>query len=677
MTLNAAEIGMFAVLLFLAVAVFAKDFYRLFAVMCLGRWENRFDHLWARLRGMVLYAFGQRRVLDEKFGVNHFLIFWGFMVLLLVNAQFLAAGLFPDFSLKFLGPVLYPALLVAADIMSLLVLAAAIVAAARRIAFRPAHVAPTLDAFVILSLIGVLMIAYFGLNACELGARTVEGAGWMPISSWLSGLVAGFSAEKLHLAARLFWWAHALALLFFLTYLPRGKHLHILAAIPNCFFRSLEFVRTVPRMVFQKGHRFGVSKVFQFTWKDLLDFYSCTECGRCQACCPAHNTGKALNPKEVVHVGKLNLLANGPQVLVGRTDTLASASDDAPTAWPLIGTGGPSVSPDAIWACTTCGACMNACPVFIEHVPKLIGMRRHLVMEKAAFPAELTNLFENTEQRFNPWGIAPAERVKWAHEHQVRVMADDAKVDYLFFVGCSGAFDSRSRQTALALAKIFNQAGLSWGILGNREKCCGDPLRRLGNEYVFDMLARENVQLFKRHAIRQVITFCPHCFSTLKHDYAQFGADFEVVHHTQLIADLLRQGRLRLSGRAQERIVFHDSCYLGRYNGVLDEPREVLAAATGQRPLEAPRCRQNSFCCGAGGGRMWMDEDVGQATYLARTREVLALEPATIAVACPYCMTMFEDGLRDENATGKVKVRDVAEIVVEAMRPSGPTAGSA
>jgi Fe-S oxidoreductase len=460
-------------------------------------------------------------------------------------------------------------------------------------------------------------------------------------------------------------------LLFFLTYLPRGKHLHIIAAIPNCFFRSLECVRTVPRMVFMKGRTFGVSKVFQYSWKDLLDFYACTECGRCQACCPAHATGKALNPKQVIHVGKLNLLGNGPQILAGRFDSLASARDDAPTAWPLIGGVGPSVSRDAIWACTTCGACMQACPVFIEHVPKLIALRRHLVMEQAEFPAELTNLFENAEQRFNPWGIFPSERVKWAQESEVRVLADDTKVDYLFFVGCAGALDSRSRQTSLALAEIFNRGGLSWGILGAREKCCGDPLRRLGNEYVFEQLARENVQLFQRHGIRQVITFCPHCFSTLKNDYAQFGADFEVVHHTQVLADLIRQGRLRFFGRAEGRIVFHDSCYLGRYNGVFDEPREVLAAATGgQPPLEMPRSRQHSFCCGAGGGRMWMDEDIGQAIYLARTREALALDPSVISVACPYCMTMFEDGLRDENVAARVQVKDVAEIVAESLRPS-------
>jgi Fe-S oxidoreductase len=312
---------------------------------------------------------------------------------------------------------------------------------------------------------------------------------------------------------------------------------------------------------------------------------------------------------------------------------------------------------------------MQVCPVYIEHVPKLIGLRRHLVMENAEFPPELIKLFENTEQRFNPWGIAPGERAKWTYDQEVKILADDVTVEYLFFVGCAGAFDSRSRQTAIALAKIFNAAGLSWGILGTREKCCGDSLRRLGNEYVFDQLARDNVALFKKHGIRKVITFCPHCFNTLKNDYRQFGADFEVQHHTQFVAELLRLGRIRLHTPTDERIVFHDSCYLGRYNGVYREPRELVTAASGGRPpLEMPRCQEGSFCCGAGGGRMWMDEDVGKPVYLERTQEALRQNPSTICVACPYCMTMFEDGLRDEQPATPVRVQDVAELVAQAMR---------
>lgn len=667
--MSVAEIGMFFVLAVLAVALFGRSVFRLFAMMCLGRWENRFDRIGVRFRNMVTDAFGQRRVVREAFGVNHVFIFWGFLTLLAANGEFFIAGIFPGFSLRFLGPVLYPLLALAIDLFSLAVLAAVIAATIRRTLFRPAHIDPTVDAFVILSLIGALMIAYFGINACEMAHETPDYAAWRPISYALSGLTASLSPEFAFVLGRIFWWCHALALLFFLGYLPYSKHLHILSAIPNCFFRSLEFVKTVPRMTFAKGQRFGVSKVYQYSWKDLLDFYACTECGRCQAVCPAHATGKALNPKQVIHAGKLNLLGNGPEALVGRADTLASAPDDAPAPNPLIGQTDASVSTDSIWACTSCGACMQACPVYIEHVPKLIALRRHLVMERSEFPPELMNLFENTEQRSNPWGIAPGERAKWAQDREIRILSEDAKVDYLFYVGCSGAFDSRNRQTSLALAKLFNAAGLSWGILGTAEKCCGDSLRRLGNEYVFDQLARENVKSLKKHAFRAIVTACPHCYNTLKNDYKQFGADFEVLHYTELLSDLLRQGRLKVHGHAMDPMVYHDSCYLGRYNGLYQPPRDLLTlAAGGVPPTEITNHHERSVCCGAGAGRMWMDEDVGMAMYLRRTREALEKKPSTICVACPYCMTMLEDGLRDEGLMHAVKVRDVAEVLADAVK---------
>ncbi len=511
------------------------------------------------------------------------------------------------------------------------------------------------------------MVAYFGLHACEIALGDDAMAPWMPLSHALSGLFATIPAETIHLLARIFWWIHALVLLFFLNYLPYSKHLHILTAIPNCFFRSFSFVTTVPRMVFKKGGSFGISKVVQFTWKDLFDFLSCTECGRCQAACPAHNTEKPLNPRKVIHQGKLNLLANGKIILSSRpADTLASAPEDTPLATPLINGREESVSRDAIWACTTCGACMVKCPVFIEHVPKLIGMRRHLVMEKAEFPEELITFFENSEQRSNPWGIAPTDRAKWTQDLEVPLITEGKSVEYLFYVGCAGAFDSRNRQVTVAVTTILNAAGLSWGILGTEEKCCGDSLRRLGNEYVFDQMARDNIAIFKKYQVKKIITYCPHCFSTLKNDYAQFGADLEVIHHTQLIADLLKHKRISLKGRVQGNTVLHDSCYLGRYNNIYREPREILKAALGTALREMKRHGEESFCCGAGG--MWMEELIGKRIYLERTQEALKTNPSSIAVACPYCMTMFEDGVKDEKAQDRVKVKDIAEIVVEAMK---------
>jgi len=667
--LSRIEVYVFVVLFIFAVAFFLRNVYRLFALMCLGRYENRFDHLWKRFQNMIVYAFGQLRVISVRFGINHFFIFWGFMLLLMVNLQFLVAGLFPRFSFEFLGRPLYGIILLLADIMSIVVIAAVIIAALRRLFFRPPYIEATFDAFIILALIGTLMVAYFGLHGSEIRQGAEAMVSWMPISKAISHLYGSLATPALHIFSRTFWWIHALVLLFFLNYLPYGKHLHILTAIPNCFFRSFSFVNTMPRMTFKKGLSFGVSKVVQFSWKDILDFYACTECGRCQAACPAHNTQKPLNPKQIILAGKHNMLRSGAEILAARpADTLAPAPADAAMAVPLINHHEESVTTDALWACTTCGACMERCPVFIEQMVKILWMRRHLVMEKSAFPEELIAFFENIEQRFNPWGFAPTERAKWAHDLNVQVLGDGAKVDYLFFVGCAGSFDSRNRHVAASMTKILNAAGLSWGILGNEEKCCGDSLRRLGNEYVFDRLARENVQLFKKYGIKKIITYCPHCFSTLKNDYKQYGADLEVVHHSQLISELIATGKLKLRKEFEGRTVFHDSCYLGRYNNIYDRPREIIKATHGGRaPLEMDRNKNQSFCCGAGGGRMWMEENIGKRISLERTQEALKKNPSTIAVSCPYCMTMFEDGIKDEKMQEKVKIKDLAEIVAATL----------
>jgi Fe-S oxidoreductase len=442
-----------------------------------------------------------------------------------------------------------------------------------------------------------------------------------------------------------------------MCYLPNSKHMHILTAIPNCFFRRLEKPNTQPREEFVAGSTFGVDQADRFTWKDLLDSMACTECGRCQKVCPATTTGKPLNPRAVVHDIKVNLLENGTLLKKGATP-----------AKPLIGQGGEgSVTEEAVWGCTTCGACMEACPVFIEQMPKIVKMRRHLVENEARFPEELLNLFENMEGRSNPWGIAPSERTKWCAQMEVKPF-DKNTTEYLLFVGCAGSFDSRSKHVSVALAQLLDKAGVSWGILGKDEKCCGDSLRRLGNEYVFDRMAKENVRVFSERGVKKVITQCPHCFTTLKNDYKQYGLDLEVVHHTEFLRNLVQDGYLKLNGTSSElgATVFHDSCYLGRHNDVYDAPREVIERATGAVPAEMGRNRASAFCCGAGGGRMWMEEHIGERINLNRVKEALEEKPDTICVSCPYCLTMFEDGLKDLKSDS-VKVRDVAEVLAEAV----------
>ncbi len=658
--------AIFAPLLIASLAVFAWGCWKRLSLISLGQPEDRFDNTGTRFKEMLLYAFGQKRVVAKPFGFNHFVIFWSFLILMVANTEFILNGLFPHaIKLIKLPFELYVPLAFMIDIASLLALTAVVIATVRRLFSPPYPEARTPEAFFILGLIATLMLASFTLNASELGDFIVKSGAdqasflaaarrVMPISSLLAGLLPPLHLETIHAAA---WWAHAFALLAFMCYLPNSKHMHILTAIPNCFFHRLEKPNTQPREEFTVGSTFGVGQVDDYSWKDLLDSFSCTECGRCQNVCPASITGKPLNPRAVIHDIKVNLLQNGAELKKGATPHT-----------PLVGENGEgSVSEESIWGCTTCGACMEACPVFIEQMPKIVQMRRHLVESEARFPEELLNLFENMEGRSNPWGIAPSERAKWCSQLDIKPFDKDT-TEYLFYVGCAGSFDSRNKHVSVAMSQLLDKAGVSWGIFGKDEKCCGDSVRRLGNEYVFDAMARENVALFTERGVKKVITQCPHCFTTLKNDYRQYGLELEVIHHSELLRNLVQDGRLVLDKTTQEMgtTVFHDSCYLGRHNDVYDAPRDVIKAATGAEPAEAERNRNNAFCCGAGGGRMWMEEHVGERINLTRVNEVLEQKPDTICVACPYCMTMFEDGLKDVKADA-VKVRDVAEVMAEAI----------
>jgi Fe-S oxidoreductase len=655
---------LFAIIVFASIILFLWSCYKRCCLVTLGRPENRFNNLTARLWEMFLYAFAQKRVVSRPFGVNHFVLFWSFMILLIANTEFLINGMFPSISFALLPSPIYHGLLFVFDIVSIAVLGCVGLAFARRFFFAPPYMetpyvkAKGFDALLILSFVAMLMLAFFGVHGTEIAAGEKDMAAFMPISSMVSNLFAGYSPSTISTISQFSWWIHAIVLLGFLNYLPHSKHMHILTAIPNCFFKNLEKTNTQPREKFKKGRKFGASEVRDLTWKDLFDGFSCTECGRCQDVCPAFNTKKPLNPRQIIHDIKINLIENGRLFQKNEEPRL-----------PLIGNEGEgSNSEDSLWSCTTCGACMEVCPVFIEHMPKIIKMRRHLVEMEAKFPEELLNFFENIEQRSNPWGIAPTERGKWAANLDVKEF-NASETEYLLYVGCAGAFDSRNKQVAASLATILNNAGVSWGMLGKDEKCCGDSLRRLGNEFIFEKMANANVALFKERGIRKIITLCPHCFSTLKNDYLQYGLDIQVIHHSEFIEGLIGSGKLKIRQPISNlgKIVLHDSCYLGRHNEVYEAPRKVLQATTGSVPAEMERNRNNAFCCGAGGGRMWMEEHLGTRINLTRVKEALGQGPDTICVSCPYCLTMFEDGIKDENAE-KVHVKDIAEVVVECLK---------
>ena len=655
---------LYIALLTVSVLTFAVSCVERLELIAFGTAENRTDRPMARFLRMLSYAFAQKRVVQRPFGINHSLLFWGFLLLCLANAEFLLDGLFPDFTRHMLPGFLYQDLAVIFDIVSLLTLVCVVLAFYRRLFFAPTYLGNeytsphSWEALLILGMIASLMIAFFLLHGAQAALGMHDAV--RPVSTLIGKRLSFLSAASLETLALVSWWVHAIVLLVFLNLLPRSKHMHILTAIPNTYFSNLEKPSILPREEFTNGKRFGVGSVQQFSWKDLLDSLTCTECGRCQDLCPAYNTGKPLNPRRIVHDIKVNLIANGPGLKEG-------GAIDLPLVDTIQSEGTCCI--EALWDCTTCGSCVSVCPVLIEQMPKIVKLRRQLVQEKAEFPAELLRLFENMEQRSNPWGIAPSERAKWSAQLGERAF-EAGTTEILFFVGCAGSFDNRAKHISVALATILDQAGVSWGTLGKEELCCGDSLRRLGNEYVFDKMAKENVELFQAKGVKKIVTACPHCFTTLKNDYRQYGLEIEVLHHSELIDQLLVEGKLKLPQVDQGKLLFHDSCYLGRHNDTYQAPRQVLKSATGAAPAEFERSQEKAFCCGAGGGRMWLEETTGERINRTRVKEALVKKPDTICVSCPYCMTMMEDGLKDEGSD-MTQVKDIAEIVAESLRSAG------
>jgi Fe-S oxidoreductase len=638
--------AIFLPVLALSIGFFVFSVIKKFSLVRLGKPEVRTDRFGERMATMFSNAIGQKRVVSGKFGINHAMLFWSFLVLVLLNAEFLLNGAVPAISfLKLPAAILYP-LKGLFDLVSMVVLAAVTAAAIRKVVNPLYPESRTFEAFFILSMIATLMIAYFGLTGAEIALGKMDRSGLFPVSSLVAGMYAGMTPEAIHSTGAIFWWIHAAVLLGFMNFLPYSKHMHIITAIPNVFFRELEKPVLPKREKFELGEELGADNAKKLSWKDLMDTMTCTECGRCQTVCPANLTDKPLNPRTMIHDIKMSLVEGEEK---------------------LIENGGHSIDKDAIWSCVTCGACMEMCPVFIEHVPKTIKMRRHLVQMEADFPEELLNLFENMEQRSNPWGIAPSERTKWCSQLDVKEFEAD-KTEYLLFVGCAGAFDSRSKQVTVALSMLLDKAGVSYGILGKDELCCGDSARRLGNEYVFEQMALQNVEMFKDKGVKKIVTQCPHCFTTLANDYKQYGIELEVIHHSQMINELIDQGKLKLNGAMKDKkITVHDSCYLGRHNDVYEEPRNIAKEASGQQALEMASTGKESFCCGAGGGRMWMEEDLGSRMNTMRVQQAVDTEAEILCTSCPYCMTMMQDGVKDLAAEDKLQVMDIAEITAHGV----------
>ena len=711
-----------SLLLLVALSFFAITMTGRIMALAALKPEARFDQIGLRLRALLLFGLGQKRMVDKEErgpGVMHVLVFAAFVVLALRTVTLFVMG-FSETALALLADVEHPwwetaptlkgvymGYLLIKDVVAALAVVGVAYFFYLRTIVHPDRMTESGEALLILGFIAGLMITEFIFGGSHFAAAGTGFAWYEPVSSAFGMVMANFPEGLSHGLGVASFWLHLIIILVFLNFLPLGKHFHIITGLANVFFQRLtpavESTNPVTNgsgltqsAVLPKadleGEEFGANVFTDLTWKQGLDLYSCTECGRCQTHCPTYVTGKPLTHKQVNQDLKSWLWKHEEWVSEGRNPETAK-NDELPAIVPNI------LSPETIWACTSCGWCEAACPVFIENVPRLIDMRRYKVQVEADFPPEAQRVLEGMERQGNPWGLSQDSRDEWAEGLEVPTFGENGKVyDYLFFVGCAGSYDDKQKRVSRALIKIMNEAGVSYGTLAKQEICNGDSARRIGNEYLFQTLAQTNVETFNTAGVKAVITQCPHCFNTIKNEYPQFGGNYEVLNHTELLAKLIREGAVKLSKVMDEKLTYHDPCYLGRHNGVYDAPREVLKAIPGLQVVEMQRSKRESFCCGAGGGRMWMEEHIGTRINHNRVNEAantlahahdpsVELLPATdrkepgqvgkysgpagkggtVAVACPFCSTMINDAIADTGREEAMRVKDLTELVAESM----------
>lgn len=626
--------------------------------------DNRFDDVGRRIGNVLKIAFGQSKLLREPVaGTVHFLIFWGFILFLFAVIEAIIQGFYSSFNLSFLGPV-YSVITVIQDVFGLLVIIAVVTALLRRYVFKIPRLqvdkGASLDAIVILSLILIVVVSMLLQNMAGIAKNNfvLHEYEVRPISAVLVNVFFDNPSIGANAAYEVYWWIHVLTIFGFMNFLPYSKHLHVFTSIPNTYFANLDPVRNTIKhlnLEDENAESFGASDIEHLSWKQILDGYSCTECGRCTQACPAHTVGKSLNPKEIIVDIRRRTKDKAPLIVDGVTESEQFQKT-------LVH---DYVSDKVLWQCTTCMACVQECPVMIEHLDSIIDMRRDLVLTESKFPSELNAVFKSLETNYSPWAFNPADRAKWAEGLGVKTMAEDSNCEYLFWVGCAGSYDERYKKVSQSFSKLMQIAGVEFRILGTQEKCNGDTARRLGNEYLAQMFMMENVETLNHYKVQKIVTACPHCFHSLKNEYKQFGGHFEVYHHTELIDEMIASKKIILNGNNNSDVTYHDSCYLGRYNEVYDAPRKSLSAVEGINLIEMSRNKDKGFCCGAGGGRLFLEDDEGGRINEERTKEALATNAETIASACPFCMTMMTDGVKHFNKTEEVKVKDIAEIILE------------
>lgn len=656
----------FIVIFFFAIGYFLYNCRKLILYLLVGQKENRFDNIGQRIKNVLVIAFGQTKLLREPFaGVLHFLIFWGFVLFLFAVLESIIQGFYSPFTLQFLGPI-YSAINIIQDVLGLLVILAVLFSLYRRYILKVPRLIVDkhgmFDAGFILSLILIIIVSMFGMNITNVILNNFQLASFeiRPLSLPLANLFSdGTSTSNVILWNEIFWWVHILTVLIFLNYLPFSKHLHILTSIPNVFFAKIGEDKNALKPINLEDENiefFGADDIDKLTWKQILDGYTCTECGRCTNACPAANTGKSLSPRKIIMDIRKRTLEKAPLIVEGINDENIFSKT-------LVHN---YISDIELWECTTCMACVQECPVTIEHLDSIIDMRRHLMLTESNFPSELNNVFKSLETNFTPWAFNQADRAQWADGLNIKTMAEAPDGEILFWVGCAGSFDSRYKKVSQAFAKIMQKANVDFRILGVEEKCNGDTARRLGNEYLAQQLIQENVETLNNYGVKKIVTACPHCYNSLKHEFKQFGGNYEVYHHSEFISNLINENKLKFKNESlNSKVTYHDSCYLGRYNNIYEQPRNTISSVKGIELIEMNRNKSKGFCCGAGGGRMFLEDVEGKRINEERTREALETNPDTIASACPFCMTMLNDGVKAFEKTEEVKVKDIAEIVFE------------
>jgi Fe-S oxidoreductase len=653
-----------------------------------GKFKERMEKIW-------INVFGQKKLLkDKKSGIIHVMFFYGFILVQFGAIDFIWKGIAPGSHLP-LGP-LYPAFTFFQEIVTFMILVAVVWAFHRRYVEKLVRLKRGFKSGLVLLFIGGLMISVLLGNGMGLIWHDHPLTLSEPIASGFAFIFAGIGETASIVVFYIAWWIHLLFLLTFLVYVPQSKHAHLIAGPANVFFNRLSKPGKLEKIDFEDESKesFGVGKIEEFTQSQLIDLYACVECGRCTNMCPATGTGKMLSPMDLILKLRDHLTNTGavvtskspwvPAVAFSHTQgnqlaMMASGKGVEESAGTLELAYSPSligevITEEEIWACTTCRNCEDQCPVMNEHVDKIIDLRRYLVLTEGKMDADAQRAMTNIERQGNPWGLNRKEREDWrtAREDVViptvkELSKQGEEFEYLFWVGSMGSYDNRSQKIALSFAKLLNEAGVKFAILGNKEKNSGDTPRRLGNEFLFQELATKNIEEFQKNEIKKIVTIDPHAYNIFKNEYPDFGLEAEVYHHTELLAELVKEGRLKPQYEVNETITFHDSCYLGRYNEVYDPPREILKAIPGVKLVEMERNRDTGMCCGAGGGLMWMEEDSGTRINVTRTEQALAVNPSVISSGCPYCLTMISDGTKAKEVEETVQTLDVVEILEKSV----------